>query len=365
MSSACASAPTACVGVANVDLTAEMALAIGRACVRVFSSPKVMLGRDTRRLGPDVRVRDRGGCVLGRRRRGVARGGTHPHRRRRLRPRRRSRGRDLGQPQPLRRQRDQDLRPGRPQADRCRAARGRGRDRRGPRRRPPRRARREPGSGRSSPIRRWSTPTPTRVDRRGGGSHPGRAQGRGGLRQRSSVDGRARHPPPARCRHHGHRRSPRRRATSTSGCGSTHPDELQTAVAARGADLGVAFDGDADRVLAVDGRGDARRRRPDHRPVRHRPAGPRPASRERHGRGDRDVEPRVPPGDGEAGRHGRRHRRGRPLRPRGARRRWLHARRGAVGPHHLPGPRRPRATASCPRSCWPTSSSVRVGRCPN
>ena len=39
-------------------------------------------------------------------------------------------------------------------------------------------------------------------------------------------------------------------------CGSTHPQELQTAVVARGADLGVAFDGDADRVLAVDGRGD-------------------------------------------------------------------------------------------------------------
>ena len=39
-------------------------------------------------------------------------------------------------------------------------------------------------------------------------------------------------------------------------CGSTYPGELQTAVVARGADLGVAFDGDADRVLAVDGRGD-------------------------------------------------------------------------------------------------------------
>jgi phosphoglucosamine mutase len=35
-------------------------------------------------------------------------------------------------------------------------------------------------------------------------------------------------------------------------CGSTHPDDLQMAVVARGADVGLAFDGDADRVLAVD-----------------------------------------------------------------------------------------------------------------
>jgi len=36
------------------------------------------------------------------------------------------------------------------------------------------------------------------------------------------------------------------------GCGSTHPGELQRAVVARGAAAGLAFDGDADRVLAVD-----------------------------------------------------------------------------------------------------------------
>jgi phosphoglucosamine mutase len=39
------------------------------------------------------------------------------------------------------------------------------------------------------------------------------------------------------------------------GVGSTHPESLQAAVTASGADLGVAFDGDADRVLAVDERG--------------------------------------------------------------------------------------------------------------
>ncbi len=35
-------------------------------------------------------------------------------------------------------------------------------------------------------------------------------------------------------------------------CGSTHPEQLQAAVVAAHADLGVAFDGDADRCLAVD-----------------------------------------------------------------------------------------------------------------
>lgn len=39
------------------------------------------------------------------------------------------------------------------------------------------------------------------------------------------------------------------------GCGSTHPKALQEAVAAAGADVGLALDGDADRVLAVDGHG--------------------------------------------------------------------------------------------------------------
>ena len=38
-------------------------------------------------------------------------------------------------------------------------------------------------------------------------------------------------------------------------CGSTHLGALQAAVVAEGADLGLAFDGDGDRVLAVDGTG--------------------------------------------------------------------------------------------------------------
>ncbi len=39
------------------------------------------------------------------------------------------------------------------------------------------------------------------------------------------------------------------------GCGSTHPHSLQQAVLEHGADLGLALDGDADRVVMVDHRG--------------------------------------------------------------------------------------------------------------
>ena len=40
-----------------------------------------------------------------------------------------------------------------------------------------------------------------------------------------------------------------------SGCGSTHMEKLQKFVVENGADIGLAFDGDADRVLAVDEKG--------------------------------------------------------------------------------------------------------------
>jgi phosphoglucosamine mutase len=40
-----------------------------------------------------------------------------------------------------------------------------------------------------------------------------------------------------------------------TGCGSTHPEDLQVRVIELGADAGLAFDGDADRVLGVDGDG--------------------------------------------------------------------------------------------------------------
>ncbi len=40
-----------------------------------------------------------------------------------------------------------------------------------------------------------------------------------------------------------------------AGCGSTHPDVVAARVLETGADAGLAFDGDADRVVAVDARG--------------------------------------------------------------------------------------------------------------
>ncbi|MGI8434720.1 MAG: phosphoglucosamine mutase [Nocardioidaceae bacterium] len=40
------------------------------------------------------------------------------------------------------------------------------------------------------------------------------------------------------------------------GCGSTHPESLRRAVVSNGADCGFAFDGDADRCLAVDASGE-------------------------------------------------------------------------------------------------------------
>ncbi len=45
-------------------------------------------------------------------------------------------------------------------------------------------------------------------------------------------------------------------ANINDGCGSTHPESLQAEVIGRGADVGLAFDGDADRMLAVDASGD-------------------------------------------------------------------------------------------------------------
>jgi len=41
-----------------------------------------------------------------------------------------------------------------------------------------------------------------------------------------------------------------------AGCGSTHPEALQAEVVARGAQLGIALDGDGDRCLLVDERGE-------------------------------------------------------------------------------------------------------------
>ena len=98
-------------GVANEELTPELALALGRAAARVLPAPTFVVGRDTRRSGPLLQAAFSAGLaaegadvvdlgVLPDARRG--RGGRAP---------RRARRRDLGLAQPLRRQRDQALQP--------------------------------------------------------------------------------------------------------------------------------------------------------------------------------------------------------------------------------------------------------------
>lgn len=39
------------------------------------------------------------------------------------------------------------------------------------------------------------------------------------------------------------------------GCGSTHPEVIQEAVLRHGGEVGLSFDGDADRLIAVDEKG--------------------------------------------------------------------------------------------------------------
>ena len=118
-------------------------------------------------------------------------------------------------------------------------------------------------------------------------------------------------------------------------CGSTASGAVREAVLAAGADVGLAFDGDADRVLAVDAPGgivdgdqiiaicaidlrDRGRLTDDTR------------------RGHGDDQPRLPPGHGRRGDRGGRDAGRRPLRARGARRPRAQPRRRAERPRHLP-----------------------------
>ena len=155
------------------------------------------------------------------------------------------------------------------------------------------------------------------------------------------------------------------------------PRRLAERVAAGGAPIGFAFDGDGDRVLAVDGEGAIHDGDELIALAAHAHGRSRSARRRR--RGDRDDQLRLPPGDGGGRDRGRDDPGRRPLRDRGARRRGLEPRRRAVRPHHLdrlradrrrhrrgaddpagarrrpPRRRRGRST-SCPRR-WSTSGS--------
>ena len=74
-------------------------------------------------------------------------------------------------------------------------------------------------------------------------------------------------------------------------CGSTAPAHLQRTVTALGAQLGIAFDGDGDRVVMVDERGQPRRWRRSALHHRHAAQGGRDAARA--GRRHADEQPRT------------------------------------------------------------------------
>ena len=136
------------------------------------------------------------------------------------------------------------------------------------------------------------------------------------------------------------------------GCGSTVPEYLCAKVVEHGADLGIALDGDADRLIMADETGRNHRRRPDPGADRTVLGGKRAAARRRHRR-DRDVQSRagaLPRGPGAlpAPHQGRR-----PLRGRADARDRHQCRRRAIRPRHPVRLRHHRATGCWPRfRCW-------------
>ena len=139
--------------------------------------------------------------------------------------------------------------------------------------------------------------------RRARGPHARRAARRARLRERRRVDVGPRALRAAGCRRRRAARRARRPQHQRRAAARRIPTSLQAAVRAHGADVGLALDGDADRVIAVDEHGDDRRRRPDHDRARARPRRARRAA-QRRDRGHRDVEPRPAPRAGR-GRHRR------------------------------------------------------------
>ncbi len=118
------------------------------------------------------------------------------------------------------------------------------------------------------------------------------------------------------------------------GCGSTAPEALAARVTELGAAIGFAFDGDGDRVVAVDGGGSVRDGDELIALGRPSPQG-REGARRRRGRCDGDEQLRVSPGDARGRDRGGDDRRRRPPRRSRARPAGLVARRRAVRAHHL------------------------------
>ncbi len=138
------------------------------------------------------------------------------------------------------------------------------------------------------------------------------------------------------------------------GCGALHPEIVAAEVVRVGADAGVAYDGDADRALFADARGNVI----DGDQVlaacaiamhANGSAPGRPGGH--HG----DGEPRLPSRDARRRHPGGRHAGRGPLRPRGDAPQRGRAGRRAVGARDLPGSRPRPATASsrrCGSSRW-------------
>ena len=238
-------------GVANEELTAELALALGRAAARILPAPTFVVGRDTRRSGPLLQAAFSAGLAtegadvvdLGvlptpgvaavaeaRKVPGAVISASHnPFGDNGIKLFS-LRGTKLPPDVEAEIEReldsilaDPDTRPaGRP-------ATGWGRSRPSPR-------------PRSSTWRTWS-PRRKAAGSRAARRH--RLRPRGGQRGRAAVLEElgasvvALHDSPDG-------------VNINEKCGSTDPSELSLAVVERGADLGLAFDGDADRVIAVD-----------------------------------------------------------------------------------------------------------------
>ena len=271
-------------GVANAELTVELVTALGRAAVRVLGDRAARSSSGATRVAPGPMLEAAlvaGICAEGA---DVVLVGVIPtpgvaHL---ARERGAPGARDLGQPQPVRGQRRE--------AVRARAGA------------------RSPSRSRSQvePELRdlaMSDPEPAarRARRRRGERVPRRDR-----RVRRAPRRRARGPPPRRpargARLRQRRVVPRRRPRAprssvptvdvlnaapdgtniNDGVRLHRPDaSCSEPVLVAGADAGLAFDGDADRVIAVDERGGHRRRRPDARRRRARPPRPRSPARRR------------------------------------------------------------------------------------
>ena len=229
-------------GVANIDLTASFALDLGHAAARVLGGAEAVVGGDTRLstamleaafvagLASEGVVVHRLGVVAtpG----GGVRGG----------PAQLPRRRDLGLPQPLSGQRHQAVRPRWQQADRRRRAAHRG-------------GRHGPPAPTGDPAQLVDIePSPAYVEHVLGAIGGRRLDGlrivvdaangaatalAGPLLALTGADVVAIHDAPDG-------------RNINAGCGATDTASLAAAVVEHGADLGLALDGDADRLLAID-----------------------------------------------------------------------------------------------------------------